>query len=158
MSYLLYLLYAGLIVDSVIEDILVLEEQDFNPSLVVVAVSGVGPSRGAVVVCGCTLGMSSLQKLIARVLLVAGVGVLEIALEVIDWETWSFSIRQLLFRSSQISTYTLTVRDVLIDSHVAALCPKDHLLLAIGQASLGVCHKAELSLETGQVRLEMLHT
>ena len=40
MSYLLYLLYAGLIVDSVIEDILVLEEQDFNPSLVVVAVSG----------------------------------------------------------------------------------------------------------------------
>ena len=32
----------GLIVDSVIEDILVLEEQDFNPSLVVVAVSGWG--------------------------------------------------------------------------------------------------------------------
>ena len=30
----------GLIVDSVIKDILVLEEQDFNPSLVVVAVSG----------------------------------------------------------------------------------------------------------------------
>ena len=79
-------------------------------------------------------------------------------MEVIDWETWSFSIRQLLFRSSQISTYTLTVRDVLIDSHVAALCPKDHLFLALGQASLGVCHKAELSLETGQVRLEMLHT
>ena len=120
--------------------------------------SGVEPSRGGTVVCGCTLGMSSLQKLIARVLLVAGVGVLEIALEVIDWETWSFSIRQLLFRSSQISTYTLTVRDVLIDSHVAALCPKDHLFLALGQASLGVCHKAELSLETGQVRLEMLHT
>ena len=43
MSYLLYLLYAGLIVDSVIEDILVLEEQDFNPSLVVVAVSGWDP-------------------------------------------------------------------------------------------------------------------
>ena len=46
MSYLLYLLYAGLIVDSLIEDILVLEEQDFNPSLVVVAVSGVGPAAG----------------------------------------------------------------------------------------------------------------
>ena len=30
----------GLIADSVIEDILVLEEQDFNPSKVVVAVSG----------------------------------------------------------------------------------------------------------------------
>ena len=38
-----YLLYAGLIVDPVIEDILVLEEQDFNPSLVVVAVSGWDP-------------------------------------------------------------------------------------------------------------------
>ena len=87
MSYLLYLLYAGLIVDSVIEDILVLEEQDFNPSLVVVAVSGVEPVRGdvdlvvgAVVVLGCTLGMSSIQQLIARVLRVAGVVVLEIAL------------------------------------------------------------------------------
>ena len=70
-----------------IEDILVLEEQDFNPSLVVVAVSGVEPVRGdvdlvvgAVVVLGCTLGMSSLQQLIARVLRVAGVVVLEIAL------------------------------------------------------------------------------
>ena len=41
-----YLLYAGLIVDPVIEDILVLEEQDFNPSLVVVAVSGWDPVRG----------------------------------------------------------------------------------------------------------------
>ena len=42
----LHLLYAGLIVDSVIEDILVLEEQDFNPSLFVVAVSGWDPVRG----------------------------------------------------------------------------------------------------------------
>ena len=134
-----------------IEDILVLEEQDFNPSLVVVAVSGVGPSRGDVVVCGCTLGMSSLQKLIARVLLVAGVGVLEIALEVIDWETWSFSIRQLLFRSSQISTYTLTVRDVLIDSHVAALCPKDHLLLALGQAISRSVTKLLQMIDTGRM-------
>ena len=41
-----YLLYAGLIVDPVIEDILVLEEQDFNPSLVVVAVSGWDPVWG----------------------------------------------------------------------------------------------------------------
>ena len=39
-------MYAWLIVDSVIEDILVLEEQDFNPSLVVVAVSGWEPVGG----------------------------------------------------------------------------------------------------------------
>ena len=42
----LHLLYAWLIVDPVIEDILVLEEQDFNPSLVVVAVSGWEPVGG----------------------------------------------------------------------------------------------------------------
>ena len=102
---------------------------------------------GDVVVRGCTLGMSSLQKLIARVLLVAGVGVLEIALEVIDWETWSFSIRQLLFRSSQISTYTLTARDVLLHSRCS---PRP---IRCGRQSRG-----GLSLEVGQVRLGMLDT
>ena len=77
-----YLLYAGLIVDPVIEDILVLEEQDFNPSLVVVAVSGGEPSQrhalviqSDVVVFGCSLGMLCTQQFKARVLLVAGVGV-----------------------------------------------------------------------------------
>ena len=79
-----YLLYAGLIVDPVIEDILVLEEQDFNPSLVVVAVSGGEPSLKTfgvlvihcdVVVFGYSLGMLSTQQFKARVLLVAGVGV-----------------------------------------------------------------------------------
>ena len=127
-----------------IEDILVLEEQDSNPSLVVVAVSGEEPTRSEVVVCGWTLGSACIQELVtlkARVLLVAGEGVLENAWEQIDLETWSFSIKQLLFSSSQISTYTLTLRDILSDSLVTA-----------------VCHKAELSLETGQVRLEMLHT
>ena len=80
----LHLLYAGLIVDPVIEDILVLEEQDFNPSLVVVAVSGGEPSlktfgvlvnQSDVVVFGYSLGMLSTQQFKARVLLVAGVGV-----------------------------------------------------------------------------------
>ena len=89
-----YLLYAGLIVDPVIEDILVLEEQDFNPSLVVVAVSGGEPclktfvvhvepslrysglvNQSDVVVFGYSLGMLSTQQFKARVLLVAGVGV-----------------------------------------------------------------------------------
>ena len=65
-----------------IEDILVLEEQDFNPSLVVVAVSGGEPSlrqsmvnQSGVVVFGCSLGMLCTQQFKARVLLVAGVGV-----------------------------------------------------------------------------------
>ena len=72
-----------------IEDILVLEEQDFNPSPVVVAVSGEGPSRNNeetqldgdevcqsdVVVFGCSLGSARIQQFKARVLLVAGVGV-----------------------------------------------------------------------------------
>ena len=94
-----YLLYAGLIVDPVIEDILVLEEQDFNPSLVVVAVSGEGPSRigdevsqSDVVVFGCTLGSARIQQFKARVLLVAGVGVLEIALGQMESGNLVFSI------------------------------------------------------------------
>ena len=65
----------------------------------------------------------------------------------IDWETWSFSIRQLLFRSSQISTYTLTARDVLIDSRCS---PRP---IRCGRQSRG-----GLSLEVGQVRLGMLDT
>ena len=58
------MLYAWLIVDPVIEDILVLEEQDFNPSLVVVAVSGWDPVWGqSVLVWTSSTRQSSLVRL-----------------------------------------------------------------------------------------------
>ena len=76
----------------------------------------------------------------ALVLLDAGEGVIGDALKQIDLDTWSFHLT-FYFLHHKISTYMLTVRDTLSDSLVAAVCPL-----------------AELSLETGQVRLEMLHT
>ena len=61
-----------------------------------------GTHECKVVLCGWTLGSAGIQKLKARVLLDAGEGVIGNALEQIDLETWSFSIKQLLFSSSQI--------------------------------------------------------
>ena len=51
-----------------------------------------GPSQSDVVVFGCTLGSARIQQLKARVLLVAGVGVLEIALEQMESGNVVFSI------------------------------------------------------------------
>ena len=83
-----------------IEDILILEEQDSDHSLVVVAVSGGEPLLVLAVVAR---GIQELLVLKALVLLVAGEGLTVDALVRIDWETWS-SIKVLFFSSQILQT------------------------------------------------------
>ena len=129
-----------------IEDILILEEQDSDPSLVVVAVSGGEPNRKwsclggpwAVLAVGAR-GIQRLLVLKALVLVDAGEGLTVDAFEQMDLGDVVFNYSFIFLITNSINTL-LTVRDTRNDSYVTAVCPKADLLLALGQASLGVIH------------------
>ena len=129
-----------------IEDILVLEAQDSDPSLVVVAVSGGEPTT-EVIACGwpsavLAVGARGIQRLLvlkALVLLDAGEGLTVDAFEQIDLGDVVFNYSFIFLITNSINTL-LTVQDTRNDSYVTAVCPKADLLLALGQASLGVIH------------------
>ena len=129
-----------------IEDFLILEEQDSDPSLVVVAVSGGEPTT-EVIACGwpsavLAVGARGIQRLLvlkALVLVDAGEGLTVDAFEQMDLGDVVFNYSFIFLITNSINTL-LTVRDTRNDSYVTAVCPKADLLLALGQASLGVIH------------------
>ena len=118
-----------------IEDILVLEEQDFNPSLVVVAVSGGEPclktfvvhvepslrysglvNQSDVVVFGYSLGMLSTQQFKAQVLLVAGVGGLSYCIGTDGVKKLGQFLQFILHHKFILYMFFLIVRDLLSNS------------------------------------------
>ena len=84
-------------------------------------------------------GIQMLLVLKALVLLDAGEGLTVDAFEQIDLGNGVFN-QSFIFLITNSTNTLLTVLDTPNDSHVAAVCPKADLLLALGQASLGVIH------------------
>ena len=95
-----------------------------------------GPS--AVLAVGAR-GIQRLLVLKALVLVDAGEGLTVDAFEQMDLGDVVFNYSFIFFITNSINTL-LTVRDTRNDSYVTAVCPKADLLLALGQASLGVIH------------------
>ena len=106
-----------------------------------------GSPQEVVIACGwpsavLAVGARGIQRLLvlkALVLVDAGEGLTVDAFEQIDLGDVVFNYSFIFLITNSINTL-LTVRDTRNDSYVTAVCPKADLLLALGQASLGVIH------------------